>query len=187
MRRCRALPCPLGLARLLSCRRSYGGRDGEETRELLHFGSVVRVFGAGFRGHEPAGELRARADAGLAVDVREVRLDGPYADIQLGRDLTVRASLGRERGDALLGFAQLVGGRTAAADAAQLGARLLRPQRGAELLEERERAVEGLARQALVLCLPVGRAEREQGAGALERILHAPEFGEGAVERGERG
>src|SRR5262249_16923103 len=49
-----------------------------------------------------------------------------------------------------------------------------------------ERAVEGVARQALVPCPPVDPAEREQRAGPLERVVDAPEFGEGAIERGER-
>ena len=49
-------------------------------------------------------------------------------------------------------------------------ARLLRPQPGAELLEGRECLLECLARCSFLLRLALHRAEREQGAGALERI-----------------
>ena len=67
-------------------------------------------------GAEARGELGPRAHAELRVDAREVRLDRPHRDDQLGRHLAVRAPLGDQGGDALLGGGELVAGRRAAAE-----------------------------------------------------------------------
>ena len=88
---------------------------------------------------EPVRELRARADAELAVGPRQRALDRVLGDEERGRDLAVRAAFGDERGDPALGLGQLVAGGRATADPGQLGARLLGPQRRAEPLEARER------------------------------------------------
>ena len=61
-------------------------------------------------------------------------------------------------------------GRAPAADPPQLGTGLLRPEPGAELLEDRERLLERLARGLLLLGLSTHRAEAEQRAAALERV-----------------
>src|SRR5215208_4601959 len=71
---------------------------------------------------QAARERGPRADAELAIDVGEMRLDGPVADEERRRDLPVRPPLGDERGDPLLGGGQPAVGRSAAADAAELGA-----------------------------------------------------------------
>src|SRR5687767_15010196 len=69
-------------------RSSYGDpapSEIVETCTLWPAGLVRRRVAIG--GGEAVGELGARADAELAVDAREVGLDGVHGDEQLGRDL----------------------------------------------------------------------------------------------------
>ena len=77
------------------------------------------------------------ADAELAVDVREVGLDGAHAHEQLGGDLLVRAALGGELGDPAFGLGQLLrGGERPLIRSSS--ARAFSAQRArAELLEDR--------------------------------------------------
>ena len=126
------------------------------------------------------------ADAELAVDVREVRLDRAHAHEELGGDLLVGAALGRELGDPPLGLGQLVGGRRAAADPPELRPRLLRPQPRAQLLEDRERLLERLAGGPLLLRLPAHRRPGRAACGRARAGRAAVQLGEGALEGRER-
>ena len=75
---------------------------------------------------------------------------------------------------------------SAAADAAQLGARPLGPERGAEPFERRERLLERLARLATALRTPLRRAERDEGSRVLEgRVVRRRERGR-SLELGYR-
>ena len=132
------------------------------------------------------GELGA-AHAELAVDVGKVGLDRAHAHEELGGDLLVGAALGGKFGDPPFGLGQLLGGGCAAADPRQLGAGLLRPESGAELVEDRKRLLERLPRGPLLLRLPAHGAEAEQRTAALERVRMGVELGECAVERLEGG
>jgi hypothetical protein len=49
-----------------------------------------------FVGTEPDGELCARTDADLGVDVVEVTCNSPFAEEQRGGDLPIRSALGDE-------------------------------------------------------------------------------------------
>jgi hypothetical protein len=80
---------------------------------------------------QPAGELGTRPDVELAVDLRQVPLDGLRADEQLGSDLAVGASGGDQLGNLELSRRQPGDGR-AAPHPSQLGGGLLRPQPRAE-------------------------------------------------------
>ena len=84
-------------------------------------------------------ELGPGADAELAVDAREVRLDRADAHEELGGDLLVRAAPARELRDAMLGLGQLVGERAAPADPLELR-RAPSPPRGALPAPRRSRA-----------------------------------------------
>ena len=73
----------------------------------------------------------------------------------------------------------------APADARQLGARLLGPERRAEPLEARERVLERRARGAALLRAPLRSAEREQRARVVERIGAPGMLGERVLEARE--
>src|SRR5262245_46109023 len=98
-----------------------------------------------------ARQLRARAQAELRVDAREVALDRADADEHRRRDLAVRPALGDELGHAPLRLGQLARASAAAGDARELGRGLLGPQAGAQRVEELERLVQGLACVAAAL------------------------------------
>src|SRR5262245_51751965 len=118
---------------------------------------------------QPACELRARVDAELGVDARQVAFHGLRRDDERGRDLLRGEARGDEVGDAALGRGQTARRRRTAAEARELRLRLGGPERRAQLLEDRERGVERLARGVAALRTPPRRAEREQRAPALER------------------
>jgi hypothetical protein len=83
-------------------------------------------------------QLRARADAELAEDARQVGLDRALGDIEVAGDLAVRATGGGQRGDASLRISECIAVRGApAAAAAQLGLRALLPRGSPELPEHR--------------------------------------------------
>jgi hypothetical protein len=63
------------------------------------------TWGSGLQGLR---ELDARADAELAIDPGEVGLDGPDGDVELCRDLLVRATGGDEGGYPPLGLGEPV-------------------------------------------------------------------------------
>ncbi len=118
-----------------------------------------------------SGELGARAHAELAIRARQVRLDRALGHEQLAGDLAVRAAVGCELSDPPLRLSQLVAvARSAAAEPCDLRPRALRPQRRAELLEQRERRLQRRARLGTPLCTPLHAPEREQGARAVERL-----------------
>ena len=112
-------------------------------------------------------------------------LDRAHAHEELARDLPVRTPPGCQLGHALLGLRQLVGRRRAAADPSQSGPCLLRPEAGAELLEDRERVLVRLPRGALLLRLAAHRAEAEQRASTFQR--ESLRIDERALERRFRG
>src|SRR4051812_16790392 len=122
--------------------------------------------------------------AELAVDLGEVPGDGLRAERQRVGHLVVALSGADEGDDALLGFREPGALRCAAADAAKLRAGLVGPQAGAEALEGIEGLFERLAGGALLTGLALDRAEREQGAGALEGLGYALVVGEGARDGG---
>src|SRR5918994_1767462 len=143
-------------------------------------GPTLRLSGFARSNSEPRCELGPRPDPQLPVGPREVSADRVHADEELGSDLLVGATLGRERGDPLLHLGQLLlGGAAPAADPPQLGACLLRPERRAESLEDRQRLLERVAGPPLLLRLSVGRTLAEQRPGALEWVGIALELGEG--------
>jgi hypothetical protein len=129
-------------------------------------------------------ELRAGANFELPVDARQSRLDRPHGEEERSCNLTVRVTFADERGDAALGLGQVVGAR-ATADARELGACLLGPQRDAESLEASERVFERGAGGAAFLGASLGLAEREQGAGMLEGIDCSGVLGERSLEARE--
>jgi hypothetical protein len=80
---------------------------------------------------QPAGELGTRPDVELAVDLRQVPLDGLRADEQLGSDLAVGASGGDQLGNLELSRRQPGDGRAAptrASSAAAFSAHNLAPR-----------------------------------------------------------
>src|SRR6476620_6680280 len=105
-------------------------------------------------------ELRSRANAELAVDLREVPRDRVRAEVELGGHLAVPAAGGDELHDLPLGFGERGVGGDAAADAPQLRAGPLQPHQRAELLEQLGRLSERLAGGSLVLRAALNRPER---------------------------
>src|SRR5439155_6206112 len=119
---------------------------------------------------DACGELRARADAELPVDLREVPLDRVQAQAELGGDLAIPSACDDELDDAPFGLREPAFVRRPSADAPELRARLLQPESRAETLEDLDSPFEGLARRALVLRFALHRSEREQRPGELERV-----------------
>src|SRR5690242_34338 len=72
-------------------------------------GGCPEESGVSLHLREPRPQLGARADAELAVDAGDVRLDGLRAHEQLSGDLAVRQAGGGELGDAALALGQVVG------------------------------------------------------------------------------
>src|SRR5438105_15814432 len=97
---------------------------------------------------ELPGQLGARTDVELAIDVRQRRLDGAVGDDEDRRNLLVRLALGDEHGDPPLARRELTRGRHAAADPRQLVTHARRPDCRTELFELAQCALEYLARLA---------------------------------------
>ena len=88
----------------------------------------------------------------------------------LGGDLAVAPAGCDQLGDLSLRRSERVAiAARPAADPTELAPRTVAPDPSAHLIEESLRLVESLARSAAVLRAPVGHAEREQRASALER------------------
>src|SRR5829696_9375667 len=99
------------------------------------------------------------------------------------RDLLVAKAVGRELGDPLLRRGQLAGRlRPSSADLAALGARMLGPAGGAELVERGRRLVERLARRAPFPLPPLRPPEVEQRARAVDAKAERSVIGRGAGE-----
>jgi hypothetical protein len=122
-------------------------------------------------------ELGAGADAELAVDARQRRLDGVHGEEEGISHLAIRAALGYEVRDSALGFGQLVPRRRAASDARELGARLVGPERCTEAFEACKGVLERCPGGAAPFRATLGSPEREQGARVLERIRALAVFG----------
>src|SRR6185503_8035821 len=122
---------------------------------------------------EPANELRARADVELAVDLRQRGLDRALRDDEGRRDLPVRLPFGDELGDATFAWREPAAGRGAAADPCELGARLPRPERGAELVERRVGGLERVARVPLLPGSPLDGTPHELRPRELEGLPDA--------------
>src|SRR5712691_6456669 len=145
--------------------RHRGGR--RRRRSIRSFPTFNRAFAVLDR-LQAGSELGARVQAELSVDAPEVGLDGLLAQEERARDLLVREAAGDELGDPCLRLAQLARRGAAAADAAELGAGLGRPERCAELLEDGERALERRACPAPLLAPPLDLSLEEQCARELE-------------------
>src|SRR5581483_8479906 len=125
----------------------------------------------------------ARADVELPLDLGEVPLHGTYAREQLGRDLLVRPAGGDQLGDAPLGRRELAGRPRASADALELATSSVGPETRAELLEDRERLLQGFARRALLLEPPQRRPLGEERVRTVEAaVLHPRVLGQSALE-----
>ena len=125
------------------------------------------------RAGEFAGELRARSDVELAIDLGQGRLDGPLGHDQDRRDLLVRLALRHELGDPSLGGREAVAGRRSAADPGELGTSPGGPEGCAKLLEDPERLLKRPPRSRLLPRPPLDLALREERAGELERLRDA--------------
>src|SRR6266516_3699609 len=100
-----------------------------ETWKSLEFCSARRG--------ELAGQLGARAYSQLAVDRGQRGLDRVHGDDQLRGHLLVGLTLGDPLGDAALGGREVVPCKGAPpGDSSQLLARVIRPDRRAEFLED---------------------------------------------------
>src|SRR5947209_16538938 len=111
-----------------------------------------------------------------------MRLNGAHGHEQLARDLLVRAAAGDELGDAPLRLRQPVRA-CPPADACELAPRLRAPELRAELFEDRDRALDRVARGPLLPEAPQRLALREQRARELEAaVLHPRVLGERALE-----
>src|SRR6478735_4316412 len=115
-------------------------------------------------------ELRSRADAELAIDLREVPRDRVRAEAELRGDVAVPTAGDDELDDSPLGLGELSRRTAAPADPPQLGACLRLPEARPESREAPGGELERLARLALVLRAPLHGAEREQRPRELERI-----------------
>src|SRR6476659_7263702 len=102
------------------------------------------------------------------------------------RDFAIRVALGDQVGNPPLTFGELATRRRAAADASELGAGLLRPERRADALELDQRLLERRARGAASLRTTMRSSESKQCARALEGIDVSRMLGERAVEARER-
>ena len=102
-------------------------------------------------GWELRGQLRAGADAQLAVDPLEICLHGMDADEQGVGHLSVGAPGGDQLRHPRLGRGQVHRGGGPSADPRQLGTRPFRPRRGAEPLED----LQGLRERVPSLTLPL--------------------------------
>ena len=113
--------------------------------------------------------------------MRQVRLDGAQADVELGGDLLVRCGPGRRARRLGVRFRSAPRRPAPAADPVQLCAGLFRPEAGAELLEDRQR----LARAPPAppsSAAPAGAARRGRAASGHARA-GTRRLGERALER----
>ena len=83
-----------------------------------------------------------RVDTELSVDAREVCFDGLDGDVERRRNLLVGVTFGDELGHTPFGWGEHVACWCPPGDSFQLGARLLRPEGSAELLEDSQRGLE---------------------------------------------
>src|SRR5581483_879796 len=127
-------------------------------------------FGGPFPLRHRAPELGARADAELAIHAREVSLDGLRAEVDPLGDRAVRETRRGQRGDRLLGRAE-VARRAPHRYSCQLGPGKLGPERRAQALECLQRLHERGPPLAPLLAPPLQTAELEQRPSPLERHL----------------
>src|SRR4051812_38789455 len=139
-------------------RQGQGTRDsGANARTAVPPGNLAFPYvrwpateGSGTgRAHEAA-ELSARTDVQLAVDARQVRLDGLGADEQLRGDLAIGHPLGRQLGDPVLRRGQVRAVAQPRAHPAELGARPLGPEACPQPLEGAQRLAERRGRRLLL-------------------------------------
>src|SRR5581483_3397700 len=135
---------------------------------------------------DPAGELRARPGAELAVDRSQVRLDRLDAEEEGGGDLVVRQAAGDELGDPLLARREPSRGRRAAADPPQLVPGPLRPQARAQLLELPKRLLERVPCRTPPPRPPLRRPEGDERPRELERVARPPVLPQRLAERVQR-
>src|SRR5204862_5335901 len=106
--------------------------------------ALLRLRGHRLQVRKPTRELRPRSNAELCVCPRQRLLDGIHRDEQLSCDLAIRLSGEDEVRNAPLARRQLAGGGSAAAEALELRACPLRPQRCWDAVEDSERPLERL-------------------------------------------
>src|SRR6266542_1529915 len=115
-----------------------------------------------------ARKLPSRCDTDLAIDLREVRLDGLDRHEHRLRNLTVRVTTRDELRDAALGRGQDAR-RHAPPNPRELTTRLLRPQRRPHSVEDLDRLLERLPCHALLLRTARNPSLDEQRPRELER------------------
>ena len=118
-----------------------------------------------------AGRVGPRPDAELAVNAREVRFDRFDSDEEHRGDLFVRKTFGHELGYTPFRGGEYVACGRSSGDSLQLGVRLLRPETGAELLEDSERGVERCPGGTPLLEPSLQDAAREQRASLVKGRL----------------
>ena len=111
-------------------------------------------------------------------------LNGADPHVEFRRDLTVRAPLSRQSGDALLSLRELRCRRRPTADPTHLAACLLTPQTGAQFVEDRGGLFERRPGRSLLLRSSPHGSHGEQRPGALERIGVVLERCQGAFHGG---
>src|SRR6266536_1431259 len=168
--------CPAGSARrgrtspaprpVVPSHRPYAGGSLRESGVSLRSCLVPSGSSA-----DPRAELGAGANAELAVDTREVRLDRLRTDECRLRHLAVRQAGRRQLGDESLRLRELVRRATPRRDARELGACALDPRRSAEPLEDLERLGQRRGRCPSLLRPPEQLTPREQRPAELERKL----------------
>src|SRR5207302_7531425 len=121
-------------------------------------------------------ELRPRSNAELCVCPRQRLLDGIHRDEQLSCDLAIRLSGEDEVRNAPLARRQLAGGGSAAAEALELRACPLRPQRCWDAVEDSERPLERLPCRPPPLRAAVDEAEDQQRPPPLQRLRRRREL-----------
>src|SRR5215218_4763729 len=118
---------------------------------------------------EPAGQLGARRDAQLAVDVGEVALDGLRRDEEPGGDLLGLQALGDQLGHAALGRRERSRGGLPPSDAGEFRVGAALPDARAERVEAGGGGLQSRACGRLLPRTTQRGAVGEPGAGQLER------------------
>src|SRR5262245_53401059 len=140
-----------------------------------------RVRGTGDQPHEVVdlrgrccrdlgGELGSRANAELAIDLREVPRDRVRAQAELRGNLAVLAAGYDQLDDLALRLGEPAVGCCASPDSAQLGARFFRPEACAESFEDRQAAFERLPSRTLLLSPALRGPQQLERACQLKRI-----------------
>src|SRR4051812_13350290 len=141
-----------------------GRYEGPPASEMTETSRIDRL-GPG----QTSRELRPRADAEPRIRARQMHFDRVDREVERAGDLLVRPPLRGEVDDLALGWRELAARpRPPPADALEIGPRAVGPPLGTELRERGDRGLERLARGAPLLEPPLGTAQAEQRARAVE-------------------